>query len=121
MNDYIPPAPVIHTETYTKVIVPVSDQDTTTEPKVVLSTTNAAALMTAGIEASRKTERKQSMHNYIRTDKHQHIYTALAHKRVYGSNQIIISRKCSCSKQVAIDCGSKDAMREVYARLYNAQ
>jgi hypothetical protein len=55
---------------------------------------------------------------------HHHAYTTLIHDRDFGTaldgrviDRIIISRQCSCGKTMAIDCGTKQEMRQLWAEL----
>lgn len=55
-------------------------------------------------------------------EKHQHDYTKLGFLREVGVtdrsiNRIILTRSCFCGDSQAFECGDRDEMRELLARI----
>lgn len=48
--------------------------------------------------------------------KHTHDFTKLDFTREVGIDRYILSRVCDCGKSEAFECGTKDNMRQIYAK-----
>lgn len=90
---YIPPAPVITTDTATIVPRPKDD------PVLHSPVTNYQAAK----------DKLGSAHTCV--------FTSISGKQVQGTNRVILFRQCSCSKTKAFELLPKEAARALYLRL----
>lgn len=96
MQDFIPPSAIETTTTYTKVAKPVADP-------------------AAGAYEAAKTKLTTAV------DQHVHSYDSISGEKVIGIDQVILYRVCACEATVAFECGTREAMRELYLKLHTTK